>query len=192
MYGDAKGELVDEESATNPVSETAKRRLQAETSWRELQLPCLKIFRLSGLYGPGRSAFDTIRKKGMPKPDHKIVNRVHVQDAAGCIAAAARAASESPQQGLQTYNVSDDMPASRAEVFQFVSALLMAAGERYAVGTSADEKSSSRDANRVSKRVSNKKMKTQLGYVPVYPTYRHGLSQIASKQALFGTAVKQE
>nr|CAD1842871.1 unnamed protein product [Ananas comosus var. bracteatus] len=128
VYGDCGGALVDEDYPANPKSESAKLRLAAEKGWLQLGSELglsVYIFRLGGIYGPGRSALDTIvKRKSLSKrqklrESRQYTARVHVAD----IYQAMKASFKVPSSG-RIYNVVDDDPAPRAEVFAFARNLL--------------------------------------------------------------------
>jgi len=111
VYGDTGGAPVDETAAVNPTSERGRRRAEAEEGWLDLRRAAgvlVHVFRLSGIYGPGRSALDTVRAgqaRRIDKPGH-LFARIHVDD----IAAVLRASMARPGPGA-VYNVCDDEPA---------------------------------------------------------------------------------
>nr|CAD1842891.1 unnamed protein product [Ananas comosus var. bracteatus] len=128
VYGDCGGALVDEDYLANPKSESAKLRLAAEKGWLQLGSELglsVYIFRLGGIYGPGRSALDTIVKRKSLSKGQKLresrqyTARVHVAD----IYQAIKASFKVPSSG-RIYNVVDDDPVPRAEVFAFARNLL--------------------------------------------------------------------
>ncbi|KAG5624055.1 hypothetical protein H5410_009273 [Solanum commersonii] len=128
VYGDSGGALVDEEFPPNPTTELAKARIAAEEGW--LHLACdgrvtAQIFRLGGIYGPGRSAVDTILKQEPLSKGQKMrfsrhyTSRIHVAD----ICQALKASIQRPSPG-KIYNVVDDDPAPREQVFKFARNLV--------------------------------------------------------------------
>ncbi len=163
VYGDASGDWVDETMPPAPVSEAGRLRLMAEGQWRSLDLP-LHIFRLSGLYGPGRSALDRARA-GAPiieKPGH-VTNRIHVADVAQIVTASIQ--NPTPN---EIFNISDDEPASSAEVLR---AAYESLGKTPPAVTAAREGQRFFEANR---RVRNTKIKEMLGISLKYPSWRAG------------------
>ena len=124
VYGDTGGLPVDETAPLVPTSERSRRRVAAETAWRSLGrdhgLP-VHVFRLAGIYGPGRSVLDKVRDgsvQRIDKPGHAF-GRIHVDD----IAAVLMASMTKPDPGA-VYNVCDDEPAPPAEVAGFACDLL--------------------------------------------------------------------
>jgi nucleoside-diphosphate-sugar epimerase len=174
VYGDRSGGLVDEESALLPSGARGRARVEAERDWRETGLP-LHIFRLAGIYGPERNqlaALKTGTAKRIDKPG-QIFSRIHVDD----IVAVLAASIAKPNPG-RIYNVCDDEPANPADVTAFAATLLgveppplVPLGE---AGLSALGRSFYED----SKRVSNARIKTELGVTLRYPSYKEGLKAL--------------
>lgn len=176
VYGDTGGAVVDETAAVRPTSERSRRRAEAEARWRDSGLP-IHVFRLPGIYGPGSSALDKVRAgeaRRIDRPGHRFC-RIHVEDIAGVL----RASMARPDPGA-IYNVCDDEPASPAEVTAFACGLLGIAPpplepfEQAAQGMSAMALSFWND-NRV---VDNGRIKRDLAYRLVHPTYRDGLRAV--------------
>ncbi|XP_050885918.1 uncharacterized protein LOC127091340 isoform X4 [Lathyrus oleraceus] len=185
VYGDCDGELVDEDYPTNPENELAKLRLSSEQGWsclaHHLGLSPL-VFRLGGIYGPGRSAVDTLIKQkplseGQKRRKHrKYTSRVHVDD----ICQALMATIDAPSSHRVIYNIVDDDPAPREEVFEYARKLV----EKKWPGLNLQPLEQkvwpivkSRN-ERSEKRVSNALMKKELGVQLLYPDYKSGLQSI--------------
>jgi len=117
VYGNRDGGWVDEDSALEPTGERGRRRVAAERAWQEL-VP-VHIFRLAGIYGPGRNAIASVRAGTATRIDKpgQVFSRIHVAD----IAAVLEASIERPNPG-RIYNVCDDDPASPADVIAYASA----------------------------------------------------------------------
>ncbi|HWB45851.1 MAG TPA: SDR family oxidoreductase, partial [Hyphomicrobiaceae bacterium] len=180
VYGDWHGEWVDETSPTRPISERSLRRLQAEQAWLDFGRDSgrrVEIFRLSGIYGPGRSVIDNLRAgtaKRIVSPRH-VFNRIHVDDIARVVVAAI----DTPTQH-QIYNVSDDEPAPAEEVVAYAAELL---GIDPPPPISLEQAGLSRMAASFwaeSKRVRNDRIKRELGIELLYPTYREGLRALVA------------
>lgn len=129
VYGDFQGGWVTEEDAPVPNTPVGRARLAAEQEWSSAFDPPLPlhIFRLAGIYGPGRSALDTLAKhgydlsaSGVSADDASYISRVHVDDISLIVALSMLRPSSAPV----CYNVADDRPASRFEVFSFASRLV--------------------------------------------------------------------
>ncbi|HYB08689.1 MAG TPA: SDR family oxidoreductase [Alphaproteobacteria bacterium] len=183
VYGDREGGEVDESSALSPTSERGRRRAAAEAGWlalHEAHLLPVHIFRLAGIYGPGRSALDAVRAgtaRRIAKPGH-IFSRIHVDD----IVATLRASAARPNPGA-VYNLCDDHPAAGEAVIAYACKLLkieppalIPIGE---AGLSPMAASFYRD----SKRVSNARIKRELGVRLQFPDYRAGLEAILEGEA---------
>lgn len=167
------------------MSPIGRARLSAEDNWRGRA----DIFRLAGVYGPGRSALSTLRRDASvlvraEEGGDALVNRIFVDDIVQVVAAAAKADREAA-----VYNVADDMPASRKAVFTCAKRLLASAGLQPGEDGGEKEIGRGRDRVRSSKRVVNKRMKEELGVTLKFPTYMHGLSHLAVVEGLLGGTV---
>ncbi|KAK8452076.1 hypothetical protein SEVIR_5G053400v4 [Setaria viridis] len=185
VYGDCGGALVDEDHMVNPKSESAKLRYKAEKGWLnlvdDLNLSAF-IFRLGGIYGPGRSALDTLAKSKSLSQRQKLreskqyTARIHVADIYQAVLA-----SMSMRCARKIFNVVDDDPAPRAEVFAFARSLIEM---RYPdlIAESPDVGSTESGFQErivpAEKRVSNARLKKELGVKLLHPTYRSGLQSI--------------
>ena len=175
VYGDHDGAWVDEASGLRPVSLRSRQRVAAETAWqvfataRKLDLG---IFRLSGIYGPGRSAIDNLRKgtaRRIVKPG-QVFNRIHVGDIGGAVAKAL--AHPAP---LGIFNLTDDEPCPPQDVVTYAAGLLGVEAPPEIPFETADLSPMGRSFYGENKRVSNTRIKTGLGYAFRFPTYREGL-----------------
>ena len=174
VYGDHGGGWVDETTPPAPNLDRSRRRLAAELGWQALSA---HVFRLAGIYGPGRSAMDTVKAgqaKCIAKPG-QVFSRIHVED----IAQAVLASLARPSPGT-VYNLCDDDAAPPQDVITHACRLLgiepppeMAWEQAQAV-LSPMALSFYAD----NKRVSNRRMKDELGVVLTYPSYREGLAAI--------------
>lgn len=194
VYGDHAGRWVCEDSPSLGPGKKGRTRLAVEAEWAQLARQAqsaLTIFRLAGIYGEGRSAIDTLRRnphvlaQTRPTAD-MIVSRIHVDDlVAALVAAIALADKPHVRWGHQLdpviFNLADDRPASRQEVFSYAEDLLRQAGEQVVLNQLDDRQqiSSVRNRDRASKKVSNAKMKQLLIPKLSYPTYKDGLREIA-------------
>jgi nucleoside-diphosphate-sugar epimerase len=179
VYGDHKGAWVDEDTPTRPISERSLRRVRAERAWLEFRAATEKrveIFRLSGIYGPGRSVIDNLRAgtaRRIVKPG-QVFNRIHVEDIARALAAAI-----DKDTGHAIYNVSDDEPAPPQDVTAYAAELLGVAPPPVipfeAVGLTPMAASFWAE----NKRVRNTRIHSALGVELLYPTYREGLRALA-------------
>ncbi|HEY4161599.1 MAG TPA: SDR family oxidoreductase [Dongiaceae bacterium] len=174
VYGDRNGDWVDETSALRPSGERGRRRAAAESAWSALPQPA-HLFRLAGIYGPGRSALDTVRSgnaKRIVKPG-QVFSRIHVDD----IAAVLHASIAKPEPGT-AYNLCDDDPAAPAEVIAFACALLGVTPPPEIPFESAELSPMARSFYDDNKRVRNDRIKHELGVALRYPSYRDGLPAI--------------
>lgn len=176
VYGDHGGALVTEDTPLAPSLDRSRRRAQAEAAWRAGGLP-VHVFRLAGIYGPGRSAIDTVRAGGarrIVKPG-QVFSRIHVDD----IAATVLASLARPHPGA-VYNVCDDDAAPPQDVIAHACALL---GVEPPPEVPWDQAKASLSPMALSfyadnKRVSNDRIKRELGVALRHPTYREGLRAI--------------
>ena len=183
VYGDHGGAWVDEESELRGASPRALRRIAAEQAWldlaREHDLPLI-VFRLPGIYGPGRSAFDNIRAgtaKRIVKPG-QVFSRMHVDD----IAATLIASMDKPR-AHPVYNLADDEPAPPQDVVEYACKLLNVEPPPLTPIEEAGLSDMARSFYADNKRVSNARMKHELGAALQYPTYREGLSAILAAES---------
>jgi len=179
VYGDRDGAWVDESSAPAPSSPRARRRLAAEREWRafvEGRGVRVDVLRLAGIYGPGRNAIEKIRRgeaRRIVKPG-QVFNRIHVDD----IAAVAVRLIEAGGPGA-IWNVADEQPAPPEDVIVFAAGLLGVEPppiEDFATARLTATAKSFYDDNR---RVDVGKLRRELGYRWLYPTYREGLRALA-------------
>lgn len=181
VYGNHDGDWVDEETECRPESNRSRKRLEAEQQWQrladELQVP-LAIFRLSGIYGPGRNALLRLyegQTRQIVKPG-QVFNRIHVDD----LASAVRSASEYRVSGI--YNITDDEPAAPQDVVAYAAGLMKIDEPEPVDWHSAELSPMARSFYGENKRVSNRKSRTlpQMNYQ--YPDYRTGLKALWESQ----------
>lgn len=175
VYGDRDGEWVDENSELRPSSKRGTRRVKAEEQWRSLLesrgLP-VHVFRLSGIYGPGRSALDTIRAgvaRRIDKPGHAF-SRIHVED----IAQVLMASMAQPNPGA-IYNLCDDEAAPSQEVIAYACELLGRPVPELIAYKDADMSPMAQSFYRDNKRVRNERIKAELGVDLKYKNFKSGL-----------------
>jgi nucleoside-diphosphate-sugar epimerase len=184
VYGDLKGGWADEDTPAGSETGRGAARIEAETAWAELcharELP-LDIFRLAGIYGPGRAPFAKIRAgeaRRIVKPGH-VFNRIHVDDIAQTVAAAILQGREEP--GPRIFNVADDEPAPPQDVILYAAQLIGAPPPPEVPFESAVLSAMARSFYAGNRRVRNAKIKRELGVVLRYPAYREGLRALAEK-----------
>lgn len=171
VYGDTQGGWVDETSPVNPPNTRSHYRVMAEQEWLAEPLP-VHIFRLSGIYGKGRSALDNIQNgtaRRIDKP-HQYFSRIHVED----IARVLLASILQPHPGA-FYNLADDFPCPQEEVVRFAAELLGVEPPPLVPFEQAELSDMARSFYGSSRRVKNGKIKEELGVVLHYPSYREGL-----------------
>ncbi len=178
VYGDHSGAWADEATPPAPSGPRGARRVAAETGWCDLWhdhgVP-VHLFRLPGIYGPGRSAIDTVRAgtaRCIVKPGH-VFSRIHVAD----IATALWASMTAPRPGT-AYNVCDDDPAPPQDVVAFACRLLGVPVPPAQDFAGADLSPMARSFYADNKRVANVRLKRDLGVRLAYPDYRAGLTAV--------------
>jgi nucleoside-diphosphate-sugar epimerase len=177
VYGDHGGAWIDEATVCRPVSARSLARVEAERQWLDAaaarQTP-LSIFRLAGIYGPGRNAFVNLERgtaHRIVKPG-QVFNRIHVDD----IALAVSAAMNLEAGGI--FNVADDEPAPPQDVVAEAARLMEAEPPPDVPFEQARLSPMARSFYGENKRVSNARMKSALGVTLEYPTYREGLAAL--------------
>jgi nucleoside-diphosphate-sugar epimerase len=183
VYGDRGGGWVDESAELSPSGERGRRRAAAEAGWLDLWrsrgVP-VHIFRLAGIYGPGRSPFEALRAgtaKRIDKPG-QVFSRIHVEDLAQVLAASI----SRPRPGA-VYNVCDDDPAAPEAVVAHAAALLGVPAPPLVPFEAAELSAMARSFYDDNKRVSNGLIKSELGVTLRYPHFRAGLAAILSEEA---------
>lgn len=172
VYGDHQGGWVDEATPVNPQSTRARQRVLAESQWLATGLP-VHIFRLAGIYGPGRGPFEKVRDgtaRRIIKPG-QVFSRIHVQD----IAETLLASITRPNPGA-IYNVCDDNPAPPEDVLAHAAHLLGLPEPPAIPYDEAEMTPMARSFYAESKRVRNSRIKDELGVRLHYPDYRAGLA----------------
>ena len=178
VYGDHGGGWVDEGTAPTPGGERARRRVAAEDGWLRLHRDhgaVVHLFRLAGIYGPGRSALDSVRAgtaRRIVKPG-QVFSRIHLDD----IVAVVGASMTQPQPGA-VYNLCDDRPAPPEDVIAFAAALLGVPPPPEIPIAEAELSEMARSFYADNKRVRNDRIKTELGIRLRYPDYETGLRAI--------------
>lgn len=165
VYGDTGGAWVDETSTTGLGRRSA--RAEADAKWQALGA---RVFRLPGIYGPGRSALDRVRAGKAHRIDipEQVFSRVHVDD----IVAGVLAALDAPP---GAYNLADDLPTSQNAVIEEACRLLGLPPPPLQTMEEAGLSAMARGFYAENRRVANGKARRVLGWHPRYPTYREGL-----------------
>ena len=178
VYGDRGGDWVDEASPLTPSTTRGQARVDAEAAWAALGLP-LHIFRLAGIYGPGRGPFAKV-KSGKARriiKEGQVFSRTHVDDIAQVVAASIAR----PNPGA-AYNVCDDDPAPPQDVIAHAAELLGLPIPQAVAFEDADMSPMARSFYAESKRVRNDRIKDELGVKLLYPNYRSGLAAVLAAE----------
>jgi hypothetical protein len=182
VYGDREGAWVDETDEPVPTSVRSKQRLDAERAWQSAAARnevILSIFRLSGIYGPGRNTLERLiagTEKRIDKPE-QVFNRIHRDD----IVAAVLAAIEAGEDAEGIFNLADDEPAPPQDIVTYGAELLGIEPPPLIPWEQADLTSMGRSFYLETKRVRNDKCRNVLGINLKYPTYREGLQALAAE-----------
>lgn len=171
VYGDRQGDWVDEDAPLAPVNARSLWRVEAEQAWRASGLRT-EVFRLAGIYGPGRSAFDRLREGRAQRivKAGQVFSRIHVED----IAQALAASIATPRPGA-AWNLADDEPAPPQDVILFAAGLLGIDPPPEVAFEEADLTPMARSFYGESKRVCNRRLRDILGVSLRFPSYREGL-----------------
>lgn len=182
VYGDRGGDWVDEHADLTPSTPRGHARVAAETAWRDLMarsgLP-VHIFRLAGIYGPGRGPFQKVRdgkSRRIVKPG-QVFGRIHADD----IAAVLMASMARPRPGA-AYNVCDDLPAPPEDVIAEAARLLNLPIPPAVPFDEAEMTPMARSFYAECKRTSNRLLHDELGVTLAYPSYREGLAVLLADE----------
>jgi len=178
VYGDHSGNWVDEKTKTRPTTARGINRVKAEESFlklfKENSLP-IHVFRLPGIYGPGRSAIDKVlngNRLAIKKKKH-FFSRVHVED----LASAVILSIKEPTPG-EIYNLTDDYPCGSDEVMEYAAKLLKIKNLNFVKINTEKVPEKKRSFYNDNKRVSNRKIKKILNWTPKFENYKLGLENI--------------
>jgi len=178
VYGDRRGGWVFEDSRLAAQSIEGARRASAERDWRQVGRGMgltVTAFRLPGIYGPGRSTFDRLREGRARRiiSPHHVFSRIHVDD----LAAGLEASIRRPRAGA-AYNLCDDQPCPNSEGVEYAADLLGLPVPPEVPLAEARLPPAALRFYAESKRVSNARAKAELGWRPMYPSYREGLAAV--------------
>ncbi len=178
VYGNRDGAWVDEDAELLPSTERGERRVKAERAWlnlyEQMDIPVM-VFRLAGIYGPGRNQLVSLLKgksRRVVKPG-QVFSRIHVDD----IAQILEASIEKPNPG-RAYNVCDDLPAPPQDVVAFAAELMGMSPPPEVAFDEAEMSPMGRSFYAESKRVHNDRIKDELGVTLTYPDYKTGLTAL--------------
>ena len=179
VYGDHNGDWVDEATPLTPATKRGIARVEAEAAWAAIPNIQLHIFRLAGIYGPGRGPFAKVRAGTARQiiKDNQVFSRTHVADIARVLAASIK----NPNPGA-IYNVCDDNPAPPQDVIGYAADLLglkIPPAEDFAT---AKMTPMARSFYAESKKVRNERIKNELGIELLYPDYKSGLKALLAHE----------
>ena len=184
VYGDTGGAWVDEDSPPQPGQDRTKRRLAAEHAWLDFGAATgrtVQIFRIAGIYGPGRNLLLNLRDgsaQRIVKPG-QVFNRIHVADIAQALAAGMARGKPG-----RVYNVTDDEPAAPDQVVVFAAGLLGMAPPPAIPFEQAGLSPMAASFYAGNRRVRNERLRRELAVDLIYPTYREGLTALAAEPGL--------
>ena len=182
VYGDTKGGWVNENTSPNPQQERSIRRFSCEKQWIETKLP-IQILRLPGIYGPGRSAFESLfngTTKMIDKPD-QVFSRIHVDDIAGSVLFLINLYSQG--KNPLVVNVADDLPTSNLEVITFAAKIAKKSIPLKIPFEIAKKEMSPMALSfwQENRKVDNTLLCKKLGYSLFYPDFKSGLKNCFSE-----------
>jgi len=176
VYGNTKGDWVSEINKPNPFQKRSHKRLNCEKEWIESGLP-VQIFRLPGIYGPGRSTFEAIKNKKIRviSKKNQVFSRIHVADITNAIIYLLQ--NKNSLKFKQVINIADDEPCSQLEVIQYCYDLLDLKMPKPILFEEAKEELSpiAQSFWMENRRISNKLLCETLGYKLIYKNYKIGL-----------------
>ena len=183
VYGDHQGNWVDESTPLTPSTRRGQWRVEAEAEWQAIPDLPLHIFRLAGIYGPGRGPFSKVRNgtaRRIIKPG-QVFSRIHVDDIAQVLAASIAR----PNPGT-VYNLCDDDPAPPQDVLAHAARMLGRPLPPEEDFETAEMTPMARSFYAESKKVRNDRIKDELGVDLIYPTYRDGLAALLAAETEAG------
>jgi nucleoside-diphosphate-sugar epimerase len=175
VYGDTKGEWVNENSPLKPSTNRGIARVNAEKTWLKNNFLPSHIFRLGGIYGPNRGPFQKVlqgKAVKIIKPG-QVFSRMHILDIVQTLLA-----SISQPKPHSIYNLCDDNPAPPQDVLSYAAKLLSVDQPPTVRFEDADLSEMARSFYAENKRVSNQLIKSELGVELIYPDYKAGLKNL--------------
>jgi len=176
VYGDTEGDWVSEIDKPNPFQKRSQNRLKCEKAWIKSGLP-VQIFRLPGIYGPGRSTFESIKNKQIRviSKKNQVFSRIHVADITNAIIYLLQ--NKDSLKFYQIINIADDEPCSQIEVIKYCYDLLGLKMPKPILFEDAQKELSpiAQSFWMENRRVSNKLLCEKLGYKLLYNNYKIGL-----------------
>ena len=179
VYGDHQGDWVDENTPLTPATKRGIARVKAEADWASIDGVPLHIFRLAGIYGPGRGPFSKVRNGTARRiiKEGQVFSRTHVVDIARVLAASIN----KPNPGA-AYNVCDNDPAPPEDVIAYAAELLGLPIPEVVDFETAEMTPMARSFYAESKKVRNDRIKDELGVELLYPDYRSGLKALLAQE----------
>lgn len=179
VYGDHQGGWVDEDTPLSPSTKRGQLRVEAEAAWQALPDLPLHIFRLAGIYGPGRGPFAKVRNGTARRiiKEGQVFSRIHVED----IAQILLASINRPNPGA-IYNMCDNDPAPPEDVIAHAAELLNLPVPEAVDYETAEMTPMARSFYAESKRVRNDRIRDELGVTLKYPDYRSGLAALLAAE----------
>jgi len=171
VYGDRRGQWAFEDELLRPLTRRGKNRAMAELQWLESETP-IHVFRLAGIYGPGRNGFERLRQgkaRAVIKDGH-IVNRIHIDDIVTALLSSIDKANP-----LKIYNLADGNPAPPQDVVNFAADLIGVPRPPQLNHDTANISDMARSFYLETKRIDISRAKNDLGWTPKYENYRQGL-----------------
>ena len=176
VYGNTFGNWVSEKDRPNPSQLRSQKRLNCEQEWTDSNLP-IQIFRLPGIYGPGRSSLEAIRNKKIKviQKNNQVFSRIHVADISNAIIYLLK--NKHHLEFQQIINIADDEPCSQIEVIQYGYKLLGLEMPKPKLFEEAQKELSpmAKSFWEENRRVSNQLLCKKLGYKLIYKNYKEGL-----------------
>ena len=182
VYGDSKGKWVNENTSPNPQQDRSIRRLSCEKQWLDTKLP-IQILRLPGIYGPGRSAFESVLNgttKMIDKPG-QVFSRIHVDDIAGSVLFLINLYFQGKTPSV--VNVADNLPANNLDVLNFAAKIAQKSLPSTIPFEIAQKTMSPMAISfwQENRKVDNKLLCKKLGYSLIYPDFKSGLKNCFSQ-----------
>ena len=176
VYGNTYGQWVSEKNKPNPLQKRSQKRLNCEEEWINSNLP-IQIFRLPGIYGPGRSTFEAIKNNKIKviSKNNQVFSRIHVADITNAIIYLLE--NKNSLQFHRIINIADDEPCSQIEVIQYCYDLLGLSMPKPIIFEEAKKDLSpiAQSFWMENRRVSNNLLCKELGYKLMYRSYKFGL-----------------
>ena len=175
VYGGTEGEWVDEDTPLHPTTTRGQQRKLAEEAWSDVPNLPLHIFRLAGIYGPGRGPFSKVKSgkaQRIIKKD-QVFSRIHVEDIVQVLSASIAAGTNG---GI--YNVCDNYPAPPQDVIGYAAELLGLPIPPAIAFEDANLSPMGRSFYAENKRIANERIKSELGVALKYPDYKTGLDAL--------------